>query len=222
MTTATQSDVPPSRQPRAASRPGLAATLREARVTHRSGHAVRLALVFSVHLGCTPAPQPTETPSASSTAHAFAVIPSASPDPEPSASDTSPAGAASNAARVKDVPLDIEELEGLRIGMRVRSTKWDRGLDPTETGHPREIGLNKGHTGRILRFMNRTSSGFTFPVVLVAWDAQKWHEWVPPYKRMQPGKAYSSEEINRMYDEGTEVSLPSFEAATHPEILAPL
>jgi hypothetical protein len=112
-------------------------------------------------------------------------------------------------------------LGNLRVGMHVRTTRWDRPLRPHETGHPRDVSLGRGCHGVVTGFARRTSSGLTFDVVIVRWDAQTWHEWVPPFQRMTPGRAYDSSEIARMYDEGPEVSLPAFEAATHPELLAP-
>jgi hypothetical protein len=103
--------------------------------------------------------------------------------------------------------------------MQVRTLRWDRPITPAESGHTTEVSLNRGRHGVIVRFARRTSSGYTFDVAIVRWDAQTWHEWVPPFKRMKPGKTYDSAEIQRMYDEGPEVALPAFEAATHPELL---
>lgn len=105
------------------------------------------------------------------------------------------------------------------MGIHVRTVKWDRPITPAESGHVADVSLNRGRHGVIARFARRTSSGRSFDVVIVRWDAQSWHEWVPPYKRMQAGKAYDSTELQRMYDEGPEVTLAPFEAATHPELL---
>jgi hypothetical protein len=118
-----------------------------------------------------------------------------------------------------DLPLAAIELHGLRVGMHVRVVRWDRPLRPDETGHAKEVSLNRGRHGTIVRFARRTSSGYTFDVAIVRWDAQTWHEWVPPFERMKIGKVYDSQELQRMYDEGPEVALEPFEAATHPELL---
>lgn len=103
--------------------------------------------------------------------------------------------------------------------MHVHVIKWDRPISPDESGHDREVSLNRGQHGVVTGFLRRKLAGVTFVVAVVAWDAQTWHEWIPPYKRMKEGHAYDSAEINRMYDEGVEVKLGRFEATTHPELL---
>jgi len=177
----------------------------------------------AVPFSASPASPASPTPRSAASASAEPLVAASA---EPSGADSvAPASAsvADAASPTRPPPVDVTiaatELRGLRVGMHVRVVRWDRPITPEESGHPKEVSLNRGRHGVIVRFARRTSSGYTFDVAIVRWDAQTWHEWVPPFQRMKNGKVYDSQEIQRMYDEGPEVALGSFEAATHPELL---
>jgi hypothetical protein len=123
---------------------------------------------------------------------------------------------------VEDTELKADSLGALRLGARVRLKKRDRALDPEETGHATRVAYGPGQEGEIVRFLHRRSvkADVELDVAVVRWDAQVWYEWDIPLNRMQQGKAYSGDDIDRMNREnGKPVTLGRFEAAAHPETL---
>jgi hypothetical protein len=171
--------------------------------------------------GVSALPEATVSPTATSTpAPSAATLPTVASSAPPS-TDTLPRPMPARPG-IDDKPLDVDALGGFHIGARVRLKKRDRALDPDETGYAKRVAYGPGQQGVVVRFLHRrmTKLSVEFDVAVVRWDAQTWYEWDTPLNQMKEGVVYSGGDINRMNGEnGPPVSLPSFEAAAHPELL---
>jgi hypothetical protein len=125
---------------------------------------------------------------------------------------------------VSETALAAKELRGLRVGMRVVLSKRIGQFQPKETGHTASVAIGPGQRGEIVRFVHVRNSKYDleYDAVVVRWDPQIWFEWDIPLNRMQVGKEYSAEDLNRMNREnGNPVSLPRFESGAAWDALVP-
>jgi hypothetical protein len=108
----------------------------------------------------------------------------------------------------------------LRAGNRVRIKERAGTLAPNESNHPRELAIGPGQVGTVLGGKVLQKHDMEIHVAVVRWDAQGWREWSAPIDRMEQGKPYSVDELNKMSDEyGPEVKLPSYVSSISPAYL---
>lgn len=103
-------------------------------------------------------------------------------------------------------------------GDRVRIQARQGTLQRAITGHEKDVAYGAGQIG-VLRGVytksvpSASGSPWHVEVGVVAWDAQKWCEFTPPWDRMVQGRPYSGDELARMNEECEKVvSLGAFEA----------